>query len=381
MLSTMQPWRRLASGLAIAIAMAAGLVTVSTPAVAAETITNGNFSSGGYAWNLDPRGGVETCCAAPTYGYPNAFAHPDGAGGFIASWQNIAGAPAATYTLSGRIRTSGGTQQAWIQADWGVFDGRYCSTPVTNTAVWQQFSCTFSVGSGAVVHVALAASNAPATAWGWIAFDDISLTTSGGGGPYDIAAYMMRTNGTNGPVYQLSTGETMQIQYEPSNGRYYQVKNTNWEEMGYTGTRVIRHRDTSPSANEWYGLYTGTTLGSEWAPRTMNVGQTFNRNPTVRFYYQSGCAPSRPVYTQPSTIKLEQRYASITIGGHNLLDVIWLRSYLGTARWEDYYYARDIGLVRFVAYDPYAAGQPQIFESHYTGSGGTQPSRRTICTP
>ncbi|HCT81065.1 MAG TPA: hypothetical protein DGT23_31760 [Micromonosporaceae bacterium] len=251
---------------------------------------------------------------------------------------------------------------------------------MTNTTSWQQFTCTFTVGAGQVVHVALAASNAPATAWGWISFDDISLTTGGTGGPYDLAEYMMRTNGTNGPVYQFSTGETMQIQ--SGNGRYFQVKNTNWEEMAFTSTRIMRYRDTSPSANEWYGLYTGTTLGSEWAPRTMNVGQTFPRNPTVRFYYQAApCASSRPTYSQQSTIKLEARYTSLNVGGYTLGPVIWLRSYLGSARWEDYYYAKDIGLVRFVAYDPYAAGQPQIFESHYTGSGGTQQTRRTICTP
>ncbi len=126
-------YRRLALALAVVLAAGAGPFAVVAPAAAAEHITNGNFSSGAAGWNWDGLSGVETCCAAPPLGYPNAYAHPNGAGGYIAGWQDIPGAPAATYTLSGRIRTSGGPQQAWIQADWGTFEGRYCLTPATNT--------------------------------------------------------------------------------------------------------------------------------------------------------------------------------------------------------------------------------------------------------
>jgi hypothetical protein len=44
-----------------------------------------------------------------------------------------------------------------------------------NTSVWQQFSCSFTLSAASTIHVALLASNAPATAGGWVVWDNISL--------------------------------------------------------------------------------------------------------------------------------------------------------------------------------------------------------------
>lgn len=113
--------RRLATTLA-ALALVAGFAVanpLAAPApVAAATgnlVFNGTFASGASGWQWHPLSGVENCCAAPPNGYPNAFAHPNGGGDYIVPWQNIPNPPA-----------------------------------------------------GAVIHVALAASNAPTTAWGWV---------------------------------------------------------------------------------------------------------------------------------------------------------------------------------------------------------------------
>jgi len=379
-----RPWRglpQLFAAVALTVVATLGGTAPAANAVTGNLVANGDFSASGTGWNLDPNGGVETCCAAPPVGYPNAFAHPNGAGGFIGTWQAITSTPPGTYTLSGRIRTSGGVQQAWIQADNGDFNGRWCQTPATNVTGWTSFTCTFSFTSG-TIHVALAAANTAAAAWGWIAYDDISLVSTGviGATSYDLAAYMMRTDGLNGQTYQFSSGETMQIQYDAGSGRYYQVKNANWEEMSYNSSYIVRYRDSSLDDDEWYGLYTGTTLGSNWAPRTMTVGQTFDRNPMVRFYYKSGCGVSRTAGQQGTQIRLITQYPSLNINGYTISDVILLRGLIGGAAWEDFYYARGLGLVRFVAYDPPGSGTV-VMNNAYSGSGGAQPTRLTLCNP
>lgn len=357
------------------------------PAAAQNLVTNGSFSSGTTGWNWHALSGVETCCASPPGGYPNAYAHPDGAGGsgvwgYIVPWQNIADNQAGTYTLSGKIRTSGGVQEVWIQADNGDFFGTYCQTAHTNTTYWQTFSCTFTLYSPATIHVALAASNAPATAWGWIAWDDISLTRSGGTTSYDLAQYMMRTDGQNGPIYALHNSqggsETMQIQY--SGGKYYQVKNSHWEEFSYDGSYVWRFRDTSLNETDWYGLYRNCPsciLGDPWAQRYMTIGQSRYRVPRVRMY-NSSCGMYAD-YDDPSTIKLEGAWGTYSVNGYNLSNVILLRSYRSNGtKWEDYYYARGIGLIEFRAWDE--AGN-DVFHSWYDGPRSGTLTREWICTP
>src|SRR4051812_29109819 len=137
-------WRAgIATALVAVLAVACAVVAGPTPAVQAATgelVVDGTFSAPiANIWFFPSQGGVENCCAAPPGSYPNAFLHPDGLGsgtslnGYVAGWTNIANPPAGSYTLSGKIRTSGGVQQASIQADNGVFDNRYCRITPTNT--------------------------------------------------------------------------------------------------------------------------------------------------------------------------------------------------------------------------------------------------------
>jgi hypothetical protein len=383
---------------ALLVAAAVLLAIQATPAAAVtgQLVSNGTFSSGTAGWNIPSAGGVETCCAAPTNGYPNAFFHPNGAGsgtglnGYLVTWQNIAGAPSGSYTLTGRLRTSGPPQSAILQADSGTFEAPYCRTAGTGATGWAQVTCTFNYTAGAILHVAFGTSNLPATNGGWVAFDDISLIGSGGGGtgetaPYDLARYVIRADGTNGPVYHDSKNENLQLQ--ASGGRYYQAKNQHWEEIWADATSIYRYRDTS-DANTWYGLYNSAgAQGDVWIARFVSPGYTLTRTPTIRVYNKAGCTAAPGWGTDSSQISFTRYLQTWTSpGGITLNNVIELQSKhvsnTGALNlWEDYYYGEGYGLVAFYAYDYNAPGSAPNFQGWIDSTTGTTPVRESVCTP
>lgn len=366
------------------------------PAGAAEYVTNGTFSSGLTAWNMPTGGGAagtETCCANPPGGAPNAFFHPNGLGtgtgltANLVSWQNITGAPSGTYTLSAKVRGSGGVQQSFVQADNGLFDSTYCRSTPTNTGAWITVSCQFNYTAGNTLHVAIATSNLPATNGGWIAFDDVSLAGGGGGGetaPYDLATYVIRADGANSIPHHMNTGENNQLQY--SGGRYYQAKNAHWEEIWADASSIYRFRDTS-DPNTFYGLYTaGGAQGDRWIARYVSPGYSLVRSPAIRVYNKSNCTAAPGWGTDPSRIAFMQYFASWTSpSGVTLQNVIWLQSqhqFNGVYnRWEDYYYAKGLGLVAFYGYNYQAPGSGPTFQGWIDSTSASTPVRETVCTP
>ncbi|MEV4138380.1 hypothetical protein AB0J72_40200 [Dactylosporangium sp. NPDC049742] len=385
--------RRSLAALATAALLGAVLVAPQ-PATAAEYVSNGTFSGGTASWNMPTGGGAagtETCCADPPGGVPNAFFHPNGQGSgtslnaYLASWQNIAGAPSGTYTLSAKVRGSGGVQQSFVQADNGLFDSTYCRSAPTNTGSWITVSCSFAYTAGSTLHVAIATSNLPATNGGWVAFDDVSLT--GGGGenpPYDLATYVIRADGADSTPHHMNTGENNQLQY--SGGRYYQVKNAHWEELWATSTAIYRFRDTS-DPNTYYGLYTsGGAQGDLWIGRYVSPGYSLVRSPSIRVYNKSNCGAAPGWGTDPSRIVFMQYFASWTSpSGVTLSNVIWLQSqhtFNGVYnRWEDYYYAKGLGLVAFYGYDYQLPGSGPTFQGWIDSTSAATPVRESVCTP
>lgn len=123
----------------------------------------------------------------------------------------------------------------------------------------------------------------------------------------------------------------------------------------------------------------GATLGDNWIQRRVYVGTTFTRNPTVKFYTKDTCA-LQSSGTHQTRIVVLNFYPTWNSGnGPNLTNVIRVQSQLpngsgGWTPWEDYYYAKGVGLVKF--YDNTSG-----FEGHFTGFTSASLTRETICTP
>ncbi len=115
----------------------------------------------------------------------------------------------------------------------------------------------------------------------------------------------------------------------------------------------------------------------DMGPRYMKVGDTYWRGDnTVKFYNKSGCAKVAD-YSENTGIKLEAVYPSLPIGSNTLNDVAKLTVYFDsnyTQPWEDYYYAKGVGLVKW-------QDRTSGAEFHFTGYGGSQPTRESICNP
>jgi hypothetical protein len=95
-------------------------------------------------WTWHPLTTVETCCGSPNV--PHARVYPDGTGGKAKIKQTIANPPPGQLHAPRPGQDLGGPQQAWIKAASGLDDvGKYCQTTKTNTTVWTEFSCPFSL--------------------------------------------------------------------------------------------------------------------------------------------------------------------------------------------------------------------------------------------
>jgi hypothetical protein len=165
----------------------------------------------------------------------------------------------------------------------------------------------------------------------------------------DLAQYLCAP----GPTYLLSGigTEHCQLQREPS-GYVYQVKNGNAETLWFDSTYIYRGLDTSPNEHEVYAQFTGDVYGAPWARRFMNIGEAFQRTPTIRWWKRNGEALPQRTASVIDWIRLVRHYPSFQSPfGITVLDVIelhWLPTNAGgTPALESYFYARGVGLVGF----------------------------------
>ena len=79
----------------------------------------------------------------------------------------------------------------------------------------------------------------------------------------------------------------MQTQYEGQ--RFYQTKNSEWEELWADERFIYRGTDTSPGSGNFYTLMDGDRYGTAWIPRHMAVGQTYRRSVTVVSRRKGNC--------------------------------------------------------------------------------------------
>lgn len=177
---------------------------------------------------------------------------------------------------------------------------------------------------------------------------------------------MLRYIGGDGRIYDMTAswanaGERLQTQVDSNEPRrFFQVKNSNWEEFWWDNQFIWRGTDISPGAGELYQTFTGNTYGMKAYPRNMSVGQIHFTNPRIEFKYKSNGlnVPGKAPYQFPHYIKFVKRHNRYTFTSkdgsqRSLNDVIELASFVdvggkpAATPFEKYWYARDYGLVQW----------------------------------
>ena len=140
-----------------------------------------------------------------------------------------------------------------------------------------------------------------------------------------------------------------QMQTQVDGGRFYLVKNSEWEELWADGSHVYRGADTSPGNGKYYVQYADTlTYGAKWCPRYWQVGALYERNPLVVWREKAtGREISRGNHR--TWLKFVARHAEYkpvpeAVPFSDVIEFTWLTK-LDAAPTEFYFYARGVGLV------------------------------------
>ncbi len=136
---------------------------------------------------------------------------------------------------------------------------------------------------------------------------------------------------------------------DKGDGRWLQLKNSQWEEF-WTGNGFIwRGKDTSAGDGNYYRQYESLEEGARWAPRVMTVGQTWVApvGHTVQTYRKSDCAKvaHHRNGTATNSLTLVARHAARTWNGITVSDVIELKTHTGETMW----FGRGYGLVAWTS--------------------------------
>jgi murein DD-endopeptidase MepM/ murein hydrolase activator NlpD len=129
------------------------------------------------------------------------------------------------------------------------------------------------------------------------------------------------------------------------NGRAYQVKNQQWEELWLANGMIWRGADTSPGDGRYYRVISESDpKGAPWVWAVMSEGDSCTTQKRVQYYDKATCAPDpRNSGDVTDTITLVQHYDRWqSPHGYVVPDVIALRWEEGG---ESYFYGRDYGLV------------------------------------
>lgn len=166
----------------------------------------------------------------------------------------------------------------------------------------------------------------------------------------DMTEYLWGDDRVHVLAYQIGGRQGHQrLTTVARNGRFYQVKDSEFEELWADATAVYRGADTSPGEGKYYvPRRDALTYGAAWCPRFWQVGAVFERNALVTFYYKADCAKAAaPKEGYHRTwLRLAARHATWTsAGGVTLRDVVelhWLTERDGPPA-ETYFYARRTG--------------------------------------
>ncbi|GGU21552.1 glycoside hydrolase family 53 protein [Streptomyces lavendofoliae] len=162
---------------AAAVTAAAGLVLAGLPATtatAAATLTNAGFESGATGWSTYSATGRNSASFTEAGGASGTtrLSHWSSSAYAVETYQYLSGLTDGTYTLSARVRSSGGQNAAYIALrNCGGAEQRTDLPPTANGA-WIRIVTSVKVTGGQCT-VSL---NSDAHAGEWANFDDITFT-------------------------------------------------------------------------------------------------------------------------------------------------------------------------------------------------------------
>jgi murein DD-endopeptidase MepM/ murein hydrolase activator NlpD len=141
---------------------------------------------------------------------------------------------------------------------------------------------------------------------------------------------------------------------------FYQVKNSQWEQLYADNTYIWRGYDTSPGEGRFYIQWEPGQVRARWCPRNMRVGQAWvGAGHQVQFYRKSDCQPDpNNSGNATNTMRLVAWHTSKTWNGITVPDVVEMTN--GTEVW---FYARGYGLVAWST----AWGQSAIIQVYQAG--------------
>lgn len=187
-------------------------------------------------------------------------------------------------------------------------------------------------------------------------------------GPFDLVQFMEG----DGRLYEVqhSGGSQARHQSQSESPTFYHTKgnefSAEWEELWYDDQYIFRGTDTSPGNGMYYTLRDHGIYGSRWAPRFWDVGDVYERNPTVMFYLKSDCSVVTGG-TQRSWLLFEAYYPVYTFQSglrlYNVIQLAWLTAPQAEPE-ERYFYAENYGLVGWSSLNN---GHSYVSEIHAPG--------------
>jgi hypothetical protein len=156
------------------------------------------------------------------------------------------------------------------------------------------------------------------------------------------------------------TGSQERFQTQVGGGRFFIVKNENWEELWTDEGYIWRGFDTSPDNDRYYIQVEAGREGARWANRRMQPGETFKGfGHHVQFFFKSDCRTSA-LNSGPDInhVTFRAHHESKTWNNIVVRDVIELMNNHG----EHYFFARGLGLVGWDA--PWGASGVSQIHAH-----------------
>ena len=184
------------------------------------------------------------------------------------------------------------------------------------------------------------------------------------------------------------------VQTQHDGPRFYQTKNSEWEEMWSDDRFIYRGTDTSPGSGNFYTLMDGERYGTAWVPRFMAVGQSYRRSVTVVSRRKGNCVMNSHLSGRHITwIRLETMHNNLTLPdvegrpgrGLKVRDVIVLAAYNevkgrpAEQPFERYYYAKEFGLIMWEGIDTDHRGSSFLVQVHNPGDRPDNVRERIPC--